>query len=139
MPRTRARKQRSRKNRTRRGGEYGVTAPISSYSSTAPISPYSSTAPISSYSSTAPNGVGSKLKEGLIEVGSTASNVATSAYQKTKEGTTGIGSWLGLWGGRRKRRGGFKPYDPLQTTYGSAKGGRRRKTRKSRKSRKSRR
>ena len=57
MPRTRARKQRSRKNRTRRGGEYAVTAPISSYSSTAPIS---------SYSSTAPNGVGSKLKEGFL-------------------------------------------------------------------------
>jgi len=132
MPRTRARKQRSRKTRSRRGGEYEVPAPISPYSSTTSISPYSSTSSI-------PDKVGSKLKEGLIEVSSTASNVASSAYQKTKEGTAGIGNWLGLWGGRRKRRGGFKPYDPLQTTYGSAKGGRRRKSKKSRKSRKSRR
>ncbi len=124
MPRTRARKQRSRKNRSRRGGdlngssyEYGSAAPVSSPSGlpSPTLSPYSpqvsSPAPVSSLALSSPV-------------------ASTSWYDKIKKSF----SWSG---GKRKRRGGFKPYDPLQSTYGSgsAKGGRRRKSRKSRKSR----
>ena len=127
MPRTRARKQRSRKNRTRtrRGGdlngssyEYGTDAPASS----PPLSPYSSPAP-SPVSSTYSSPVASTYSSPVA---------STGWYDKLKKSL----SWSG---GKRKRRGGFKPYDPLQSTYGSgsgsAKGGRRRKSRKSRRSR----
>ena len=118
MPRTRARKQRSRKNRSRRGGdlngssyEYGSAAPASS----PPLSPYSS--PVSSPAPVSSMDLSSPV-------------ASTGWYDKLKKSF----SW---GGGKRKRRGGFKPYDPLQSTYGSgsAKGGRRRKSRKSRRSR----
>ena len=126
MPRTRARKQRSRKNRSRRGGdlngssyEYGTDAPASS----PPLSPYSSPAP-SPVSSTYSSPVASTYSSPV------ASASAGTYWDRFKKSL----SWSG---GKRKRRGGFKPYDPLQSTYGSgsAKGGRRRKSRKSRKSR----
>ena len=126
MPRTRARKQRSRKNRSRRGGdlngssyEYGSAAPASNQ----PLSPYSPPVSSQALSSPVSSPVSSTYNSPVA---------STSWYDKIKKSL----SWSG---GKRKRRGGFKPYDPLQSTYGSgsgsAKGGRRRKSRKSRRSR----
>ena len=109
MPRTRARKQRSRKNRTRRGGDSFGPPVYNEASIPQPIQP---PIPVSSTYS------------------SPVASTSTGWLDKIKKSF----SWSG---GKRKRRGGFKPYDPLQSTYGSgsAKGGRRRKSRKSRKSR----
>jgi len=109
MARLRTRKHRSRKNRTRRGGDPsgdGIAAPaqVSSYNPTSLSNPA-----LSTYSSP-------------------VASTTTNWYDKLKKSF----SWTG---GKRKRRGGFKPYDPLQLIYGSAKGGRRRKSRKSRRSR----
>ena len=147
MSRTRARKQRSRKNRTRtRRGGYPVYSSSSSsqYNGNAASSNPSvlSKPALTAYSS--PPAIPESSSPPIsVAPSSPPISPASSSYSSPTASSPGIfdkfkkslPSFPSLWGGRRKRRGGFKPYDPLQTTYGSAKGGRRRKSRKSRRSR----